>query len=60
MKPPCYAHNGLGELYAAQGNREAAIEQWKKALELSPHYLPAKNNLTQIRLLDAVDRPSLP
>ena len=55
-----YAHNGLGELYAAQGNREAAIEQWKKALELSPHYLPAKNNLTQIRLLDAVDRPSLP
>jgi tetratricopeptide (TPR) repeat protein len=44
-----YAHNGLGELYAAQEKREEAIEQWEKALELSPHYLPAKNSLKRFQ-----------
>lgn len=44
-----YAYNGLAELYIAQGMREEAIEQWEKALEISPYYLPAKNSLKRLQ-----------
>ena len=38
-------HFQLGNLYFRKGDRGRAIQQYKKALQLDPKYLPALNNL---------------
>jgi tetratricopeptide (TPR) repeat protein len=38
---------GLGNLYAARGNAEAAIAEYRKALELDPAFVPAYANLAE-------------
>ena len=47
-----YAHNGLREIYWAQGRYDEAIKEWKKALELSSYYAAARNNLEYVAGLD--------
>jgi tetratricopeptide (TPR) repeat protein len=55
------AHNSLGAYYSRQGELEAAITQYKQALEIKPDYAEALNNLgvaffTQGDLEDAVEQ----
>ena len=38
-------HFQLGNLYFRKGDRGRAMQQYKKALQLDPKYLPALNNL---------------
>ena len=40
---------GLGEVYAALGDKEAAVKALKKALELNPKYIPAQKKLEEIQ-----------
>ena len=41
-------HFQLGNLFFRQGDRRQAIQQYKKALELDPEFLPALNNLALV------------
>jgi len=41
-------HLKLGNLFFRQGDRRQAIQQYKKALELDPEFLPALNNLALV------------
>ena len=41
-------HFQLGNLFFRQGDRRQAIQQYKKALELDPKFLPALNNLALV------------
>ena len=43
------AHNGLGVAYAKQGLMDRAIVEWRKALELRPDLVDARDNLEQAR-----------
>jgi tetratricopeptide (TPR) repeat protein len=47
-KPTPYAHNNLGIMYLANGDRSAAREQFQKSLALDPAYQPARRNLDQM------------
>ncbi len=38
-------HNNLGDVYGRQGNKEKAIEEFKKAIEIKPNYADAYHNL---------------
>lgn len=38
-------HNALGQAYRKSGNENKASDEFKKALELDPNYIPAKENL---------------
>ena len=55
-----YAHNGLGELYEAQGLIRKAITQWEKAVGYSPYYLTAYNNLKRMQLQTSYIMQELP
>ncbi|MBR6355349.1 MAG: tetratricopeptide repeat protein [Alphaproteobacteria bacterium] len=49
LKPDCKeAHFGLGNLYWAQNNLDAAKEQFEAALELDADYLEAATNLAEV------------
>ena len=39
------AHTFFGIQYALQGDNETALEEFKKALQLDPDFLPARRNL---------------
>ncbi len=41
-------YDSLGECYLKSGNRELAIQNYKKALELNPNYENSKKALEQI------------
>lgn len=42
------AHNGLGEAYLQKGDRQAAIQSFKKALELNPENTVARQRLKEL------------
>lgn len=39
------AHYGLGNAYSQSGDRDSAIKEFKKAIELKPGFVQARNNL---------------
>lgn len=39
------AHNNLGVIFQGQGNLDAAIAEYRKALAIDPAYKVASNNL---------------
>ncbi len=41
-------HFQLGNLYFRKGDRQQAMQQYKKALQLNPKFLPALNNLALV------------
>jgi tetratricopeptide (TPR) repeat protein len=41
-------HNNLGDYYGRHGNLERAAEEFKKAIELNPHYGDAYHNLANV------------
>ena len=44
--PSChYNHNNLGDLYSRRGELSRAVEEFKRAIELAPHYADAHHNL---------------
>lgn len=51
------ALGGIAETYQRQGNKEAAIEAWRKYLEVYPNSVKAKK---QLELLGASDTPKEP
>ncbi len=44
-RPTAQTHNGLGYVLARQGQAEAAIAEFHKAIEVDPTFMPAYNNL---------------
>ncbi len=46
-----WSHNGLGEAYLANGDRELAIVRFEKALELNPENPQAAGNLRRLGVL---------
>ncbi|MDD4940065.1 MAG: tetratricopeptide repeat protein [Candidatus Omnitrophica bacterium] len=42
------AHNNMGDVYGREGNLDAAIREFKKAIELRPNYADAYHNLAHI------------
>jgi tetratricopeptide (TPR) repeat protein len=43
------SHNMLGTILSAEGQRDEAIKEFEKALELKPDYTMARNNLEKLR-----------
>ena len=39
------AHNNMGDVYSREGNMEAAVLEFRKAIELNPNYADACHNL---------------
>jgi Flp pilus assembly protein TadD len=46
---------GLGNLYAVRGNAEAAIAEYRKAIQLDPAFVPAYANLADLYRARGVD-----
>jgi Flp pilus assembly protein TadD len=46
-KPTAETHNGLGYVLVHLGRPEEAIQEFRKAIEASPQYTPAYNNLAE-------------
>jgi len=40
-----YAYYGLGHVYAKKGKIPEGMDEWNKALEIDPAFLPAKKAL---------------
>jgi tetratricopeptide (TPR) repeat protein len=45
------AHNGLGIVFACQGQLEEARKQWERVLELNPNFEDARRNLDRLKRL---------
>ena len=44
-RPTAETHNGLGFVLARQGRTDEAIAEFRKAIDVDPHFTPAYNNL---------------
>ncbi len=44
-RPTAETHNGLGYVLARQGRTDEAIAEFRKAIDVDPHFTPAYNNL---------------
>ena len=44
-RPTAETHNGLGYVLRRQGRSEEAIAEFRKAVDIDPHFTPAYNNL---------------
>ena len=42
------AHNNMGDVYSREGNMEAAVLEFRKAIELNPNYADACHNLANV------------
>ena len=46
-KPTAEAHNGLGYVLAREGRGDEAVAEFRKAIEVDPHFTPVYNNLAE-------------
>ena len=44
----CKVHNRLGSVYGNMGRYDEAMSEFKKALEINPHYGEAKDNYDKL------------
>jgi pentatricopeptide repeat protein len=44
-RPTADTHNGLGYVLARQGRTDEAVAEFRKAIDVDPHFTPAYNNL---------------
>ena len=51
MPDSAEAHNNLGIALASQGELDAAIDQFQRALTLQPAFVDAQRNLAKLRSL---------
>lgn len=54
------AHHNLAVLYEKAGEREGAVEEYKKALRYNPRYEPSRKALVRLTGSDAVGPPGTP
>jgi pentatricopeptide repeat protein len=47
-KPTAETHNGLAYVLARQGRGDEAIAEFRKAIDVDPHFTPAYNNLADV------------
>ena len=47
-RPTAETHNGLAYILARQGRADEAVAEFKKAIDVDPHFTPAYNNLADV------------